>query len=250
MKLHATLALLLLLLGVSLSGEAAAQALPMLTVKANPDGGQTWSLSIQLLLLMTALTLLPAILLMMTAFTRIIIVLSFMRQAIGSAQTPPNQVLLGLALFLTLFIMSPTLDSAWKDGVQPYLDGQIEQSVALERAAKPFQRFMLAQTRDADLEMFARIAQVGDFASRDAVPLRVLVPAFVTSELKTAFQMGFLLFVPFLIIDLLVSSLLLSLGMMMLSPVIISLPFKVMLFVLVDGWALLIGTLAASFHPA
>lgn len=229
---------------------ACAQALPMLTVKANADGGQTWSLSIQLLLLMTALTLLPAILLMMTAFTRIIIVLGFMRQAIGSAQTPPNQVLLGLALFLTLFIMSPTLDSAWKDGVQPYLDGQIEQSVALERAAKPFHRFMLAQTRDSDLEMFARIAQAGDFASRDAVPMRVLVPAFVTSELKTAFQMGFLLFVPFLIIDLVVSSLLMSLGMMMLSPMIISLPFKVMLFVLVDGWALLIGTLAASFHPA
>ncbi len=227
---------------------AQAQSLPMVSVQTGPDGAQTWSLSIQILLLMTALTLLPAILLMMTSFTRIIIVLSFMRQAIGSAQTPPNQVLLGLSLFLTAFIMSPVLSRSWDEGVQPYMDGTITQSQALERAVQPFRGFMLAQTRDSDLEMFARIARSGDYASREEVPLQVLVPSFVTSELKTAFQMGFLLFVPFLVIDLVVSSLLMSMGMMMLSPMIISLPFKVMLFVLVDGWSLLIGTLAGSFY--
>lgn len=236
------------LIALALPLAAKAQSLPMVTVQTGADGAQTWSLSIQILLLMTALTLLPAILLMMTSFTRIIIVLSFMRQAIGSAQTPPNQVLLGLSLFLTAFIMSPVLTKSWNEGVQPYMDGNITQSEALQRAVNPFRGFMLAQTRDSDLEMFARIAHSGDYASREEVPLQVLVPSFVTSELKTAFQMGFLLFVPFLVIDLVVSSLLMSMGMMMLSPMIISLPFKVMLFVLVDGWSLLIGTLAGSFY--
>lgn len=227
---------------------AEAQSLPMVSVQTGADGGQTWSVSIQILLLMTALTALPALLLMMTSFTRIIIVLGFMRQAIGTAQTPPNQVLLGLALFLTAFIMSPVLTQSWNEGVQPYMDGKLAQSEALTLAAKPFRGFMLAQTRDSDLEMFARIARSGDYASREDVPMTVLVPSFVTSELKTAFQMGFLLFIPFLVIDLVVSSLLMSMGMMMLSPMIISLPFKIMLFVLVDGWSLLIGTLAASFY--
>lgn len=237
-----------ILAAIALPAAAQDATLPMLVVRTGADGAQTWSLSVQVLLLMTALTLLPAALLMMTAFTRIIIVLGFMRQAIGTAQTPPNQVLLGLALFLTLFVMAPVFSASWNDGVKPYLDGRIAQSEALERAAKPFRGFMLAQTRDADLELFARIARIGGIEERESVPFSVLVPAFVTSELKTSFQMGFLLFVPFLVIDLVVSSLLMSMGMMMLSPMIVSLPFKVMLFVLVDGWSLLIGTLAASFY--
>lgn len=239
---------LLALTALSLPAAAQDAALPMVVVRTGSDGAQTWSLSIQILLLMTALTLLPAALLMMTSFTRIIIVLGFMRQAIGTAQTPPNQVLLGLALFLTLFVMSPVLTAAWDDGVKPYMDGEIAQTEALQRMVEPFRGFMLAQTRDSDLDLFARIARSEGIDSRDSVPLPVLVPAFVTSELKTAFQMGFLLFIPFLVIDLVVSSLLMSMGMMMLSPMIISLPFKVMLFVLVDGWSLLIGTLAASFY--
>ncbi|MBN8735174.1 MAG: flagellar type III secretion system pore protein FliP [Xanthomonadales bacterium] len=224
-----------------------AQGLPALTVHASGDGGQTWSLSMQLLALMTALTLLPAILLMMTSFTRIIVVLGFLRQALGTQSSPPNQVLVGLALFLTLFVMSPVLNRAYSDGLKPYMDGQLNGEQALPKVTAPFKKFMLDQTRDADLQLFSKLAGEKPYASRDDVPFRIAVPAFVTSELKTAFQMGFLLFVPFLIIDLVVASVLMSMGMMMVSPMIISLPFKIMLFVLVDGWTLLLGTLAGSF---
>lgn len=221
--------------------------IPALNVQSAAGGGQNWTISLQLLALMTVLTLLPAILLMMTSFTRIIIVLGFLRQALGTQSTPPNQVLLGLALFLTLFVMSPVLEHAYHDGVKPYMDGQLSAEQALPLASAPFKHFMLDQTRDADLQLFTRLAKEQPYASKDDVPFRVAMPAFVTSELKTAFQMGFLLFIPFLIIDLVVASVLMSMGMMMVSPMIISLPFKIMLFVLVDGWTLLLGTLASSF---
>ena len=230
--------------GPTLSGGG----IPVLTVHDAPGGAKNWTLSLQLLGLMTVLTLLPAILLMMTSFTRIIIVLGFLRQALGTQSTPPNQVLLGLALFLTLFIMGPVFNKAYSDGVKPYMDGQMTAEQALPAASAPFKRFMLDQTRDADLQLFTQLAKEKPYASKDDVPFRVAMPAFLTSELKTAFQMGFLLFIPFLIIDLVVASVLMSMGMMMVSPMIISLPFKIMLFVLVDGWTLLIGTLAGSFY--
>ena len=221
--------------------------IPVFTVQ-NVGAGQNWSLSLQTLALMTVLTMLPAVLLMMTSFTRIIIVLSFLRQALATQSTPPNQVLLGLALFLTLFVMSPVIDHAYQDGVKPYMDHQMGAEQAIPAAAAPFKHFMLDQTRDADLQLFTHLAKDKPYASKDEVPFRVAMPAFLTSELKTAFQMGFLLFIPFLIIDLVVASVLMSMGMAMVSPAIISLPFKIMLFVLVDGWSLLIGTLAGSFY--
>jgi len=224
-----------------------AAGIPMLTVQ-NAGGGQNWSLSLQVVALMTVLTLLPAVLLMMTSFTRIIIVLSFLRQALSTQSTPPNQVLLGLALFLTFFVMSPVLNRAYESGVKPYMDHQISAEAAIPAAAAPFKHFMLDQTRDADLQLFTRLAKEQPYASKDDVPFRVAMPAFVTSELKTAFQMGFLLFIPFLVIDIVVASVLMSMGMAMVSPSIISLPFKIMLFVMVDGWSLLMGTLAGSFY--
>jgi len=227
---------------------ASPAGIPVLTVQNAPGGAQNWTLSLQLLALMTVLTVLPAVLLMMTSFTRIMIVLSFLRQALGTSSTPSNQILLGLSLFLTLFVMSPVLNHAYGDGVKPYMDGQMSAEQAVPAAAAPFKRFMLDQTRDADLQLFTRLANEQPYASKDDVPFRVAMPAFVTSELKTAFQMGFLLFIPFLIIDLVVASVLMSMGMMMVSPTIISLPFKIMLFVLVDGWTLLLGTLAGSFY--
>jgi flagellar biosynthetic protein FliP len=226
---------------------AATTGLPAVTVTTNPGGGQTYSLTLQILILMTVLTLLPAILLMMTAFTRIVIVLSILRQAIGAGQTPPNQVLVGLALFLTLFVMAPVITRINAEAAQPYLDGKIEAEAALEHAMVPLKGFMLEQTREADIATFVRISGGKGFATPADVPLSILVPAFVTSELKTAFQIGFLLFIPFVIIDLVVASVLMSMGMMMLSPVLISLPFKIMLFVLIDGWSLVMGTLAQSF---
>jgi flagellar biosynthetic protein FliP len=219
-----------------------------LTVQSVPGGGQTYSLTLQILLLMTALTLLPAILLMMTAFTRIVIVLGILRQALGAGQTPPNQVLIGLSLFLTLFVMSPVVDRVNTDAVQPYLAGTMDSTAALQKAVGPLKKFMLDQTRESDISTFVRIAGGKGYATPQDVPLSVLVPAFVTSELKTAFLIGFLIFIPFVIIDLVVASVLMSMGMMMLSPVLISLPFKLMLFVLVDGWSLVMGTLAASFY--
>jgi flagellar biosynthesis protein FliP len=237
-----------LLLALPLATLAAPPGIPLVNVQNVPGGGQNWTMSLQVLALMTALTLLPAIALMMTSFTRIIIVLGFLRQALGTQSTPPNQVLLGLALFLTLFVMSPVLTRAYDDGVKPYMDGQITAEQALPAASAPFKRFMLDQTREADLQLFTRLAKEKPYASKADVPFKVAMPAFLTSELKTAFQMGFLLFIPFLIIDLVVASVLMSMGMMMVSPMIISLPFKIMLFVLVDGWTLLLGTLAGSFY--
>ncbi len=219
-----------------------------LTVTPTPGGGQTYSVTIQILLLMTVLSLLPAALIMMTSFTRIIVVLAILRQALGTAQTPSNQILLGLALFLSLFIMAPVFEKSYEEGLKPYLDEQISAEVALERAGQPFRQFMLDQTREEDLLMFTRISGRDGLPSRDEVPFSLLLPSFVTSELKTAFQIGFLIFLPFLVIDLVVASVLMAMGMMMLSPMIISLPFKLMLFVLVDGWSLIMGTLASSFY--
>ena len=242
----------LLLAVLAALGPAAALAqatggVPAFTVTTGGDGAQTYSVTLQIVLFMTALTLLPAILLSMTSFTRIVIVLSILRQALGTPTTPPNQVLLGLALFMTLFIMSPVLTASWNGGVKPYLDGQMAAEPALEQAAAPLRTFMLGQTREVDLEQFARIAGVGPLDGPESVPMTVLIPTFITSELKTAFQIGFMVFLPFLIIDLVVASVLMSMGMMMLSPMLVSLPFKIMLFVLVDGWTLLMGTLAGSF---
>jgi flagellar biosynthetic protein FliP len=239
--------LLLLLIAPFAAFAAEPPGIPLVNVQPGANGGQQWSLSIQMLALMTALTVLPAILLMMTSFTRIIIVLGFLRQALGTNSTPPNQVILGLSLFLTLFVMSPVLNKAYDAGLKPYMDGQMSVQDALPAAAAPFKRFMLDQTREPDLQLFTKLAGEQPYADKEAVPYRVALPAFVTSELKTAFQMGFMLFIPFLVIDMVVASVLMSMGMMMLSPLIISLPFKIMLFVLVDGWALIIGTLAGSF---
>jgi flagellar biosynthetic protein FliP len=237
----------LLLLAAPLAAMAGnTPGMPAITVSGGP-GGQTYSLTIQLLLMMTAITLLPAALLMMTAFTRIVIVLAILRQAIGVGQAPPNQVILGLSLFLTLFVMGPVVDRINTDAVTPYMAGTIDTTTALQRAVDPLKGFMLKQTREADIAAFVRIANEKGYDKPEDVPLTILTPAFVTSELKTAFQIGFLLFIPFVIIDLVVASVLMSLGMMMLSPVLISLPFKLMLFVLVDGWTLIMGSLAASF---
>ena len=240
----------ILLLGCLCPTLAFAQTDPAALVIADPDGttGPTIGLSLQILIAMTLLTLLPAIVLSMSAFIRLIIVLSILRQALGTAQTPPNQVLIGIALFLTLFVMAPVINEINAEAVTPYNAGELTIAEAFETGVQPLRAFMLDQTRDADLKLFANIAGYDGFDSIDAVPLTVIIPAFMVSELKTAFQIGFLIFIPFLIIDLVVSSVLMSMGMMMLSPMLISLPFKLMLFVLVDGWALLLGTLAGSFY--
>lgn len=240
--------ILLSLLFVPLWSFAAEPGIPAVTVTSADDGGQSYTVTLQILALMTILTLLPAALMMMTSFTRIIIVLSILRQAMGVQSTPSNQVLIGLALFLTIFIMHPVFDKAYHDGFKPYLDGDSNVTQAIEGASQPFKEFMLAQTRESDLQLFADISGHGDINSKSEVPFKLLLPAFVTSELKTAFQIGFLIFIPFLIIDLVVASVLMAMGMMMLSPMLISLPFKLMLFVLIDGWALLMGTLASSFY--
>jgi len=227
---------------------ASAAGIPAVTVTTAPNGGQQYSLTLQILILMTAVTLLPGIVLMMTAFTRIVIVLAILRQALGAGQAPPNQVLIGLSLFLTLFVMGPVVDKINTDAVQPYMAEQIDATTALQRGAEPLKRFMLDQTRESDIATFVRISGGKGFDKPEDVPLRILVPAFATSELKSAFQIGFLIFIPFVIIDLVVASALMSMGMMMLSPVLISLPFKLMLFVLVAGWSLVMGTLAASVY--
>ena len=243
---------LLMVLGLAvLSVDALAQVantgIPAITVQGGAADGQSYSVTIEIIALMTVLTLLPAILLMMTSFTRIVIVMSIMRQAIGTAQTPSNQIILGLALFLTFFIMTPVFEEVNEVAVQPYLQEELSVFEALEKGVVPMKTFMLAQTRETDIRMFADIAGIEAIQTPEETPLKILMPAFVTSELKTAFQIGFLVFVPFVIIDLVVASVLMSMGMMMLSPMIISLPFKLMLFVLVDGWALIMGTLATSF---
>jgi len=214
---------------------------------AGGEDGAPLSFSLQLLLLMSLLTVLPALVLMMTSFTRIIIVLAILRQALGLQQSPPNQVLIGLSLFLSLFIMAPTLEQVNANAIEPYSAGVIEADAAIGEAGDAFHTFMIRQTRETDLAMFADMAEHDAFENAEEVPFSILLPAFVTSELKTAFQIGFMLFLPFLVIDLVVASVLMSLGMVMLSPTIISLPFKLLLFVLVDGWALLMGSLAMSF---
>lgn len=225
----------------------AAPGLPAVTLTT--DGTQTqYSLTLQILALMTVLTLLPSLLLLMTSFTRIIIVLSLMRQALGLTQTPSNQILIGLALFLTLFVMAPVFQKSYTEGIAPYMNQKITASVAIEKAAAPLRTFMLNQTRQSDIALFQNIGHYPAFDTPKDVPYTVLMAAFITSELKTAFEIGFLIFIPFLIIDLVVASVLMSMGMMMLSPMIVSLPFKLMLFVLVDGWTLIVGTLASSFY--
>ncbi|WP_062067018.1 flagellar type III secretion system pore protein FliP [Cellvibrio sp. OA-2007] len=221
--------------------------LPALTVKTNADGTQEYTVTLQILAIMTALTFLPALLMMMTSFTRIIIVFSILRQALGLQQSPSNQILIGLALFLTLFIMQPVLNKVNEDALQPYINQQIGAQEALAKTAAPFHAFMLAQTRESDIALFVGIAKHPPIAEPEETPFNILVPAFIISELKTAFQIGFIIFIPFLVIDIVVSSVLMAMGMMMLSPLIISLPFKIMLFVLVDGWAMVVGTLAASY---
>ncbi len=226
---------------------AAAQAMPALTSTPAPDGGTTYSLSIQTLLLLTTLSFLPAMVLMMTSFTRIIIVFALLRSAMGTQTSPPNQVLLGLALFLTFFIMSPVAERVYSEAYQPMEQGEIGFEEAASRAADPVKTFMLKQVRENDLGLFTRLSHTEPVERAQDLPMRVVVPAYVTSELKTAFQIGFVIFIPFLIIDMLVASVLMSMGMMMMSPVIVSLPFKIMLFVLIDGWTLLIGSLVQSF---
>ncbi|ENZ4138371.1 TPA: flagellar type III secretion system pore protein FliP [Enterobacter ludwigii] len=213
-----------------------------------PTGEGGWTLPVQTLLLLSGFTFIPAVLLMMTGFTRIIIVLGLMRSALGTPTAPPNQVLVGLSLFLTFFVMSPVFSQIYEKAWQPLQENKITMEVALTEGVKPLKAFMLDQTRESDLAMFARIAKAPDIASPEEVPLSILIPAFITSELKTAFQIGFTIFIPFLIIDLVVASILMALGMMMVPPTTIALPFKLMLFVLVDGWQLLVGSLAQSFY--
>lgn len=226
----------------------AAPGVPAFTTAPAPGGGTTYTLPVQTLLLMTAFTFLPAALLMMTSFTRIIIVLSLLRQAIGTQTAPPNQVMVGLALFLTLFVMGPTFDKIYTQAYVPLQENQIQMTEAMSRGAQPLKDFMVKQTRQSDLAMFVKISRTPALQGPEDIPLRVLIPAFVTSELKTAFQIGFAIFIPFLIIDMVVASVLMSMGMMMMSPAVISLPFKMMLFVLVDGWQLLLGSLSQSFN--
>lgn len=226
---------------------ASLAGIPAVSVVNNPAGGQVYSVSLQIMLFMTALTLLPGLLMAMTSFTRIMIVLSILRQAMGLAQTPTNQILIGITLFLTFFVMAPVFEKVNEQAIQPYLDGKIKESTALEKAQGPFKKFMLRQTRTNDLKLFSELSG-NSYDSPEAVPFHILLPAYITSELKTAFQIGFVLFLPFLIIDLVVATVLMSMGMMMLSPLIISLPFKIMMFVMIDGWTLILGTIANSFQ--
>lgn len=227
---------------------SAQQGIPALNSMPAPGGGTNYSLPIQTMLLLTSLSFLPAALLMMTCFTRIVIVLSLLRQALGTQSTPPTQVLVGLSLFLTFFVMSPVFDRIYTDAYQPFAENKIQMMEALDKGAQPLKEFMLKQTRESDLALYVKLSRGPALQGPEDVPLRLLVPAFVTSELKTAFQIGFAIFLPFLIIDMVVASILMSMGMMMMSPALVSLPFKLMLFVLVDGWQLLIGSLAQSFY--
>ncbi|MFT3664502.1 flagellar type III secretion system pore protein FliP [Piscinibacter sp.] len=225
--------------------QGAGPSLPLLVGQG--AGGASYSVPVQTLLFFTALSFLPAVLLMMTSFTRIVIVLGLLRQALGTQAAPPNQVVIGLSLFLSFFVMGPTLDRVYAEAYQPYAENKIAFDEALRRGEKPLREFMLKQTRQSDLMLFSRLAKIDAATPAAEVPFKVLVPSFVTSELKSAFQIGFLIFIPFLIIDMVVASVLMSLGMMMISPVLVALPFKLMLFVLADGWNLLLGSLAASF---
>ncbi|MFZ3160555.1 MAG: flagellar type III secretion system pore protein FliP [Rhodoferax sp.] len=238
----------LLLALMVLPALASAQGLPGITSTPGPGGGQTWSLSVQTLVLLTSLSFLPALLLSMTSFTRILIVLGLLRTAIGAQSSPPNQILVGLSLFLTFFVMSPVFDKVYSEAYKPFSENRISAEQALQRGVQPFKQFMLKQTREADLALFAKLGNVGPMEGPEQVTLRILLPAFVISELKTAFQIGFTIFIPFLIVDLVIASVLMSMGMMMVPPAAIALPFKLMLFVLVDGWQLLVGALAQSFY--
>jgi len=240
---------LLVLTGATLLPETVfAQGMPIVNVVTGKGGVTSYSLTLQLLGLMTVLTLLPSMLLMMTSFVRIIIVFSILRQALGTGQTPPNQVLAGLALFLTLFIMQPVMTDVYQNAILPYMNSGLPFEEALAAAEAPIRGFMLAQTREEDIAMFMEISRAkGELTGPESVPFTTLVPAFMTSELKSAFTIGFLIYIPFVVIDLIVSSVLMSMGMMMLSPMMISMPFKLMLFVLVDGWSMLMGSLASSF---
>jgi len=236
------------LLALMLQGLAHAQTQGQLPLIIGSSQGSTnYSVPVQTLLFFTALSFLPAVLLMMTGFTRIVIVLSLLRQALGTQSAPPNQVIVGLSLFLTFFVMGPTLDKVYEDAYLPYSNSTISFDVALTRAEAPMRSFMAKQTRQSDFGLFVKMAKLPSDTKVDNAPMRVLVPAFVISELKSAFQIGFMIFIPFLVIDIVVASVLMSLGMMMLSPVLVALPFKLMLFVLADGWNLLVGSLAASF---
>lgn len=245
---NALRAMLLLVGLIAIPAFAQKSGFPAFTSSPNADGSATYSLSLQTLILLTSLTFLPAVVLMMSSFTRIIIVLSLLRLALGTQSSPPNQVLLGLALFLTFFIMSPVIDRVYNEAYLPFSQDKMNIMEAADKASVPLKEFMLHQTRETDLALFVQISGSEEIESRDKVPLKILVPAYITSELKTAFQIGFVIFIPFLIIDLVVSSVLMAMGMMMLSPMIISLPFKLMLFVLVDGWHLIIGSLTQSFY--
>ena len=227
---------------------AAAPGIPAFTSVPAPGGGTAYSLPVQTLLLMTSLTFLPAAMLMMTSFTRIIIVLSLLRQALGTQSAPPNQVLVGLALFLTLFVMGPVFDRIYTEAYQPLQENKIQMAEAMDKGIAPLKDFMIRQTRQADLALFVKMSRSPALQGPEDIPLRVLIPAFVTSELKTAFQIGFAIFIPFLIIDMVVASILMAMGMMMMSPAVIALPFKLMLFVLVDGWQLILGSLSQSFY--
>lgn len=224
----------------------AAPDIPLFNVTEG-ESGQEYSTSMQIVLLLSALSFLPALLLVLTSFTRIVVVLSLLRQALGLQQSPPNPVLIGLALFLTLFIMQPTFNAAWIDAVEPWMQEELTFKEMVNTASIPFREFMMEQTHPSALQQMSDIASTTASSDPNAVPMSVLVPAFVISELKTAFQIGFMLFIPFLVIDLVVASVLMAMGMMMLSPLVVSLPFKIMLFVLVDGWTMIIGSLAASF---
>lgn len=226
----------------------AAPGIPAFSSTPAPGGGQNYVLPIQTLLLMTSLSFLPAALLMMTSFTRIIIVLSLLRQAIGTQSAPPNQVMIGLALFLTLFVMGPVFDKIYTNAYLPLQEDKITMTQAMDQGVAPLKEFMMRQTRQADLALFVKMSHTPALQGPEDVPLRILIPAFITSELKTAFQIGFAIFIPFLIIDMVVASVLMAMGMMMMSPAVISLPFKLMLFVLVDGWQLLLGSLSQSFY--
>jgi len=242
------LALLLALAGLAGSAAAAEPVLNALTATPGPGGSTNYSISVQTLLILTLLSFLPAALLMMTSFTRIVIVLGLTRQALGTPTIPPGQVVIGLSLFLTFFIMAPAFDRAYNDAYVPYTKDQLTFEQALSKGGEPFRKFMLKQTRESDIALFVSLSGEPKPETAEAVPYKVLVPAYVISELKTAFQIGFIVFIPFIIIDMVVASVLMSLGMVMLSPQVVSLPFKLMLFVLVDGWSLLIGSLVSSFQ--
>ncbi len=249
MKQICKLPLVLLILGassVALAQSAVTVPSVNFSMKSTNNPQEIVS-SIQILIMLTILTLAPAILILMTSFTRLIIVFSFLRQALGTQQMPPNQLLVGMSLFLTFFIMQPVFEKINTEALQPYVNGQMKQEIAIEKALVPLRKFMFSQTRPNDLELFLRLSKVNNPKTRADVPTTVLIPAFVISELKTAFQIGFIIYLPFLVIDMIVASVLMALGMMMLPPVVISLPFKIMIFVLVDGWSLIVGSMVKSF---